>query len=282
MQQRAQSQRGRGALELFEQQQRVGPDVAFGMELGRLGDALHGGDFRQQIAQQARGVQHFEAAPRSAFGEDADQFVAHALGGNAQDGGMLAPERRERGRLDFEPQARGEANGAQQAQMVLAEARIGVANGADDAAVQILASADVIHHGAVQRVHQEAVDGEVAAQNVLAGIGFIIHAGGSAAIGIGVIAAEGGHFHGGRFAAYQHDAEMRADEIGIRKHRGDFLGPGAGGDVEILGGNSQQQVAHAAAHQKGLVARAAEGGYDDAGKLAGRGTLSHRLSVVSR
>ena len=80
VQQRAQGQRRRGRSQPLEHQQRVDPDVAFGMELGRLLDALHGGDLGQDVGQQAGLVQQFEAAARAAFGQDADQFVADALG----------------------------------------------------------------------------------------------------------------------------------------------------------------------------------------------------------
>ena len=72
-----------GRVELFQQQQRVHPHVALGVVLGRLLHALHGGHFGQEVVQQAGRIQQLEAAPRAAFGQDADQLVANALGGDA-------------------------------------------------------------------------------------------------------------------------------------------------------------------------------------------------------
>jgi hypothetical protein len=46
-----------------------------------------------------------------------------------------------------------------------------------------------------------------------------------------------------------------SDQAAARKNRLDFLGCGAGGDVKILGRLAKQQVANAAPHDEGLVAR---------------------------
>jgi hypothetical protein len=63
-----------------------------------------------------------------------------------QDQRVVAPHGFERGGVDLEPQARGETDGAQQAQMIFAETGIGVADGADHAPLQIGAPAHVIEH----------------------------------------------------------------------------------------------------------------------------------------
>ena len=59
-------------------------DVALGMVVGRLLDALHRGDLRQHVDEQAGLVEQLEAAPRGAFGEDAHDLVADALPGDAE------------------------------------------------------------------------------------------------------------------------------------------------------------------------------------------------------
>ena len=54
VEQRSPGERGGCAgRELFEQQHGVGPDVAFGMELGRLLDAVHADCFGQDVREQA-------------------------------------------------------------------------------------------------------------------------------------------------------------------------------------------------------------------------------------
>ncbi len=51
-----------------------------------------------------------------------------------------------------------------------------------------------------------------------------------------------------------HDAKAPADDEGAPEQTLDLLGRGAGGDVEVLGPQAQQQVAHAAADEVGLEA----------------------------
>ena len=132
--------------ELFEEQEGMDPDVAFGVELGRLRDALHGGHLRQKIRQQAGLIEQLETAARATLGENAHQLIANALGGNAQDGGVIAAKGVKGARFDGESEAGGEADGAQQAQMIFLEARIGIADGADDAAFQVRAAVDEIEN----------------------------------------------------------------------------------------------------------------------------------------
>ena len=57
----------------------MGEDVAFGMELRRLLDSFHGGDFGQDLGQEGGRIEQFESAAGAAFGEHLGQFFAHAL-----------------------------------------------------------------------------------------------------------------------------------------------------------------------------------------------------------
>ena len=114
------------------------------MEFRRLLHALHGRHFGQDLGQQAALIEQFESAARAAFGEDARQLVAHPLGGHRADQRVIALDGRECRRLDGKSQARGEAHGAQQAQMIFAKPHRRVADGADHAAFQIGAPAYVV------------------------------------------------------------------------------------------------------------------------------------------
>jgi hypothetical protein len=49
-------------------------------------------------------------------------------------------------------------------------------------------------------------------------------------------------------------AKPAADQAAAGKYLLHLFGRGAGGDVEVLGRFAQQQIAHAAAHDKGLKA----------------------------
>ena len=96
VQQRAPGQGERAArLQLLQQQQRVHPHVAFGMELRRLFDALHAHDFGQHLDQQIGLVEQFKGPSRAALGQHLGQLVAHPLAadgvdarGQAADGGV--------------------------------------------------------------------------------------------------------------------------------------------------------------------------------------------------
>ena len=59
--------------------------------------------------------------------------------------------------------------------------------------------------------------------------------------------------------ADEHDAEVGAYGEGFREEGEDLVGGGGGGDVEVLGGEAEEEVADAAAGVEGLVAGVAEG-----------------------
>ena len=86
MQQRAQGQ-GFGAAggQVFQQHERVDPDIALGVILRRLRHALHLFDFRQHLLQQIGLVQQFKGAASMAFSKHFQDFVAHALTADLMD-----------------------------------------------------------------------------------------------------------------------------------------------------------------------------------------------------
>jgi len=58
---------------------------------------------------------------------------------------------------------------------------------------------------------------------------------------------------------------VRTDGEGLGEERDDFAGSCGGGDVEVLGREAQQQVAHASAGEEGLVAGVAQAAGDGEG-----------------
>ncbi|HEY8311829.1 MAG TPA: hypothetical protein VIG47_14800, partial [Gemmatimonadaceae bacterium] len=131
--------------------------------------------------------------------------------------------RGERARLDGETKPRGEAHGAQHAQLVLREAERGLADGADDAAGEVLPTTDDIEDAAGEgiaaferdRIEQKAVDGEVAALHILCRIPRELDCVGAPAVGVGSVAAKGSDLCGDALAVDFVDdedyAEVRAD-----------------------------------------------------------------------
>src|SRR5262245_42016760 len=79
---------GQIALRVIHQlkhQKRVYPDIPFGMELGRLLNALQVRDLRQYRMQQSQGCQQLNTTAGIAFCEDLGQLVAKPLFTDLQD-----------------------------------------------------------------------------------------------------------------------------------------------------------------------------------------------------
>ena len=232
------------------------PDVAFGMVFGRLLDAFHGGHFGQHDGQQAALVQQFEAAAGAAFGEDARP--ARRGRARRRPCAMSAVAARmavEGGGFDRETEPRGEADGAQQAQMVLAEARVGIADGAHQRGSEIGAASNVIQHCAGLGIHQQAVDGEIAAQHVLARVALEVD--GRRGGGRRRNPGRCGRWplppgRSRRAPAPRRNARPRGRSSGTESMM--RSGRASVATSKSLGVIAQQQVADAAAHQVGLMA----------------------------
>ena len=108
---------------------------------GRLSCAEISG---KTCVKQAGVVEQFEATACRAFGEELGQFVANALGGDDMDFRGVLLNGGEGVWFDGVAEASGEANGAEHAQFVFGEPALGIANGADDACLQVRLAADII------------------------------------------------------------------------------------------------------------------------------------------
>ena len=95
---------------------------------------------------------------RAAFGEDLDDLVADALGGDVGQRGRGGHDGGVRVGVDREAEAGREAHRTQHAEPVLRDARAWVADGPDDAGTQVGAPADEVEHLAARRVLEERVD----------------------------------------------------------------------------------------------------------------------------
>jgi hypothetical protein len=137
--------------------------------------------------------------------------------------------------------------------VVLGEAGGGVADGTDEAALEVVAAGSEVEHAVGQRIVEESVNGEIPARDVLPRVGFKTYGLRMAAVPIGVVGAKGGYFDMPAGFLDKDDAEVGADEIGVGEQ---LLKPrrrGVGGDVEIQGSDSEQQVADTAADEKRLM-----------------------------
>ena len=126
---------------------------------------------------------------------------------------------------------------------------------------QVLLPADEVDHPLLDRIVEQAVDREVAARGVFLG-GAEGDAVGMAAVAVGGVAAEGGHFHrAGRFRPdHRNHPEGGADGQGAAaaEQRADLIGHGVGGHVIVLGRAAEQLIADAAARPIRLEPRPAQ------------------------
>ena len=139
-------------LNLRQHQPRMLENIALGMVLRRLLDAVQRGDVGQHLREQPALVEQVESLLRLGHGEDAVQLVADALGAHGADHFRAGANRLPRLRLDLEIEPRREPDRAQQPQMVLGKAVLRVANGAQDSRAQVGLAADKIDQAPGHRI----------------------------------------------------------------------------------------------------------------------------------
>ena len=125
---------------------------------------------------------------------------------------------------------------------------------------QVLVTTHVITDLPADRIEEQGIDGEVAAQRVFLERAEDVVAQDAAVFEFvvvvaagGRLAAEGCHLDQVPRLAHMRQAKTPADQTTAREHVLNLLGRGAGGHVEILGRLAQQKVADTAADDVGLV-----------------------------
>ena len=142
---------------------------------------------------------------------------------------------------------------------------------------EVGAASDEVQNFTALRIHQQRVDGEVAAEDILAGVGFELHPLRAPSVQVGMVAAEGSHFHLGLALDNEDHAEVRPHQLPAGKQLQHPRRDGVSGHIEVLGHTVEQHVAHAAAHQVRLVPTCFEDRHDPARQtLTGFGHLYDR------
>ena len=221
----------------------------------------------QHVHRAHEGVVHVRAQ------EQAFQLVRHPLGRYAQKLALVRHHAGVGGRLDGEPQLRGEPACPQDAQRVLGEAAGGVAHGAYRARLQVRHAAVRIEDAAFwmvgQRIHGEVAAGQVLLDGADEGDGL-----GVARVRVGAIVPVGRdlqrlliHYHGER--AVRRARLVRA-AAGRLEHALHLLPGCVGGHVDIGARPPEQRIAHETAHAPCLEAGFLESGEGEGG-LRGQG-----------
>src|SRR3990167_4988764 len=181
--------------------------------------------------------------------------------------------------LDVEIQLGGETHRPQHAHRVFLVALGWIADQADQVVTDVVYAIGVIENALGAGIVIQRIDGEVAALGVVFQAAVNVVAQDAAAfvarrqvavlffIAFGVIGAEGGDFDDLAAEVHVHQLETAADYPRVTELGAYLFGRGAGGDVEILGIDIQQQVAHAATDQIGLIAGLLQT-FDHAGGIA--------------
>ena len=94
------------------------------------------------------------------------------------------------------------------------------------------AAIDMINNFAGGGMHEDSIDGEIAA----IGVGFFIanfNVLGTAAIHIAAVGAETGDFNHASLVMHKDDAKTFTNPARLGKYGANLLGGGAGGDIEI-------------------------------------------------
>ena len=170
-------------------------------------------------------------------------------------------ERRHRGRVDVHVQLGRQSCRAQHAYRVFAIACFRIADQAQHAVVQVLHAAHVIADGEIADVVIHRVDAEVAADRVLLDRAPDVVAHDApvddAAVAIATLLAQAPKSRNlDDFRAEHHmrQAEATADQAAVAEQVLHLVRGGAGGHVEVLRRQAQQQIAHGTADQVGGVA----------------------------
>lgn len=240
--------------ELGEHEAGVDKDIAFGVELRGLLAALEVEDFWEDLGHEAGMDEEVEAGLAMGGEPDAVEFVADAFGADFGNQGSGLLEGGPGSGFDGEAEGGGEADGAEEAEVVFLESGGGLANGADELGFEVGLAVDVVDERTGFGVVEEAVDGEVSTFSVLFGCGKR-NGFGATAVTVGAVGAEGGDFDPA-FAGGgdDDDAEVGADELAAREEFGDLSGVCGGGDVVVFGIAIEQEVTDGATGEVGEVA----------------------------
>jgi len=252
-----------------EEQSRVREDIALRVVRRIMREFDESVDLRQQKRQQAGFVKQADPASAVPGDQDLRELVANALGGDVGNARMLRFDRGARRPVDHESQHRGEPNGPQHSQPILAEALKRIADGADDSLFEVRASAHEIEDLLREWILEHPVDRKVATR----GVGSRIreaHCLGMPAVGDADILTERRDLDR-RVFEHDHDhAESRPDSHGARKQRLHVVGRGGRRHVVVGDRSSEQSIPDAASREERFVTRVTQSSHHPRGNRSVR------------
>ena len=192
--------------------------------------------------------------------EQLDQFVEQPGGGDVGQQVGQTTDGCFGVRVQLELQLGRQSQGPQHAYRVLTVTGVGIADDAQPPGGNVFHAAGEVQDAEVGGRVVQGVDGEVAPEGV--GVQFAEHvvAQDAAILGVGDLAgflvhrSERRHLDDLASEAHVDQAKASTDDAAVAEQFAHLFGSRAGGHVEILGLQTEEQVAHAATHQIGLEA----------------------------
>ncbi len=170
MQQSRQGQgKGGARTQKLQHAQHMVPQVAVRLVRRALRQTFHRQQFRQNGPGQAKFQEQVHAAGPVWRQQQFPQLLGNPLRAHNQDLPGHRGNRHRRRRFHGEIETRGDAHGAEHAQLVLGKAHGRLADRAQNLPLQVRLSADIIDELVLQRIEEHAVDGEISPQRVFAG-----------------------------------------------------------------------------------------------------------------
>ena len=219
--------------------------------------------------------QQFEAGDRMPGQEQLQGFLEQP---RRRGFGQQRGEARDRlggGGFDSEAQLGRQPRGTQHAHRILAVARFRVADQAQQARLHVLVAAHVVAHREILDRVIQGIGSEIAAHRVVLDAAIDVVAQQAAAVVglavvvvVGAVGTEGGDLDDLAPIDHMRQAEAAADQAAIAEQRLDLLRGGVGGDIEILGLDPGQQVAHRTADQVAVETGLAQAVQHPQGALA--------------
>ena len=243
---------------------------------------LQGGQLRQHVVGQP-GVHHqVQAGPRLGTEHQLVQLRGDTLHGDPLDLRGHVHHRLTHPRLHVEAQLGGEAAGPQHAQRIVVEGLLrgggGVQHPVDDVVQPVQRVAQFVL-ALLRQLQRQGVAAEVAAHQIaLEGVTVAdLGVSGRPVVGVG---AEGGDLHD---RALVHRRDRAEVDAGVPHRLGDLLedpadrlGPGVGGEVEVVGQASEQCVPYRTADEVQAVPGRTEGAGEAPKRPVGGGVVLHR------
>ncbi len=234
---------------------------------------------REQRGEQLQIDEHFESDRAVTREEQLEHFFEQPRRWNLAQHRRQFADRLHGVLLDTEVELGGETHRPQHAHRVFLVTLLRVADQPDQMIADVMYAVGVVEDALADRIVIQGVDGEVAALRVFfQGAIDVVAQNPPALVARGLVAvflvfvdrvigAEGRDLNDFATEMDMHQLETAADDSRIAEFGTHLLGGGAGGDVEILGRDAQQHVAHATADQIRLVTGTLQA-FDDIHRIA--------------